>query len=131
VPRFVGVQLGQVQNQSGDPIEVEISMEAGPSVLYDALVLPDGDAGVDALSRSGHAMEFLKDQYRHCKPILVLGAAVSLLDKAGIPSALPSGDPDAGLLRFPGGDVDGAFEAFAAAIIKHRHFARETDPPLV
>jgi len=131
VPRFVSMQLGQVQSVRGDPVNVEISMEAGPSVLYDALVLPDGESGVDALRRSGHAVEFLKDQYRHCKPILVLGASAALLDKAGIPPMLPSGDADPGLLRFAGEDIDGALEAFAAAIVKHRHFERETDPPMV
>jgi catalase len=131
VPRFVGVKLGQAASASGEPIEAEISLEAGPSVLYDALVLPDGQAGVDALMKSGHAIEFLKDQYRHCKPILVLGAASALLDKAGIPAALPSGAEDPGLLRFGVDDADAAFEAFVTAITKHRHYERETDPPLV
>ncbi|MBA3492919.1 MAG: catalase [Gammaproteobacteria bacterium] len=131
VPRYVGIKLGQVNSASGDPIEVEISMETGPAVLYDALVLPDGAAGVEALTQSGHAMEFLKDQYRHCKPILVLGAARTMLDKAGIPAMLPSGDADGGILHFDGDNVDGALESFAEAIMKHRHFARETDPPLI
>ncbi|MEO7321971.1 MAG: catalase [Burkholderiales bacterium] len=131
VPRFVGMKLGRVISADGESIDVEISLETGPSVLYDALVLPDGQAGVQALSQSGQAMEFLKDQYRHCKPILVMGASTSLLDKAGIPASLPSGEPDSGLLRFDGDDLDAALEAFAAAIIKHRHFERETDPPLI
>ena len=131
VPRYVGIKLGQVNSASGDPIEVEISMETGPAVLYDALVLPDGAAGVEALTQSGHAMEFLKDQYRHCKPILALGAARTMLDKAGIPAMLPSGDADGGILHFDGDNLDGALESFAEAIMKHRHFARETDPPLI
>lgn len=130
VPRFVGIKLGQVESK-GEPIDVEISMETGPSVLYDALVLPDGKTGVEALSQSGHAMEFLKDQYRHCKPILVLGAASSLLDRAGIPTALPSGEADPGILRFDGKNLDAALESFVEAIIRHRHFERETDPPAI
>ena len=32
-------------------------------------------------SSSGHALEFLKDQYRHCKPILLMGAAQTLLGR--------------------------------------------------
>ena len=52
----------------------------------DAVVLPDGEGAVDTLSQNGHAMEFVKDQYRHCKPILALGLAASLLDEAGIPT---------------------------------------------
>jgi catalase len=131
VPRFVGIKLGPVAPAAGDPIDVEISMETGPSVLYDALVLPDGEAGVEALSRSGHALEFLKDQYRHCKPILVMGAAQALLDQAGITGELPAGGADPGILRFDAGAFDAAFAAFVDAIIKHRHFERETDPPLI
>jgi catalase len=131
VPRFVGIKLGQVRSARGDPVEVEVSLEAAPSVLWDAVVLPDGDAPVDTLSQSGHAIEFVKDQYRHCKPMLVLGLAASLLDEAGIPSALPSGEPDPGLLQFPGDQYDAALQAFIEALTKHRHFERETDPPTV
>ncbi|HEX5765154.1 MAG TPA: catalase [Woeseiaceae bacterium] len=131
VPRFVGIKLGQVSSADSDPIEVEISMETGASVLYDALVLPDGEQGVTALSQSGHAMEFLKDQYRHCKPILALGVGNALLERAGIPDSLPSGENDGGILRFAGVDADAAFKDFAQAIMKHRNFERETDPPLI
>jgi catalase len=45
VPRFVGLRLGRVDTTDGEPIEVEASVEAMPSVLWDAVVLPGGDAG--------------------------------------------------------------------------------------
>ncbi len=128
VPRFVGLALGRAKGASGNEIEVEISMETSPSVLYDALILPDGD--VAALKQSGHALEFIKDQYRHCKPILVLGASSSLLEAMNIPRVLPDGSADAGLLLFAAGDDSGT-QAFAEAIAAHRHFARETDPPVI
>ena len=131
VPRYVGIKLGAVEGADGEIIEVEVTMEAAPSVLFDALVLLDGPRAVDTLSSAGPALEFLKDQYRHCKPILVIGAAASLLDKAGIPSALPSGEPDPGLLQFPAKNMGGALSAFIDAVAAHRHFARETDPPAV
>ena len=129
VPRFVGIKLGQVESNSGDPIEVEVSMEATPSVLWDAMIVPDGAA--EALSESGHALEFLKDQYRHCKTILLLGNAEELLTKAGIPADLETGEADPGLLPYAAADVDEAVAAFIAALSQHRHFARETDPPRV
>ena len=131
VPRFVGIKLGRVKSTSGDPLEVEISLETAPSVVWDAMIVPDGEAAVGTLSKSGHAIESLKDQYRHCKPILLLGGAAMLLAKAGIPNALPSGDADPGLLRFGGDATDRAIPAFIGALTKHRHFARETDPPMV
>src|SRR5262249_51779729 len=48
VPRFVSTTLGSVQPASGEAIEADVSLEAAPAVLYDALVLPDGDGAVCA-----------------------------------------------------------------------------------
>ena len=131
VPRFVGIKLGQVASTSGDPIDIEISLETGPSVLWDGVVVPDGERATKILSASGHALEFLKDQYRHCKTILALGSAAALLDRAGLPQKLTTGEPDPGLLKHGGGDVEEAVETFSAALTEHRHYERETDPPMV
>ena len=38
-------------------------------------------AAIAELAQSGHAMEFLKDQYRHCKTIMLLGEAETLLEQ--------------------------------------------------
>jgi catalase len=129
VPRFLSSTLGAVHPASGDEIEVDVSLEATPAVLYDAVVLPDGAAAVQALRADGRALEFIKDQYRHCKPILALGAAADLLQACGIPTELPDGQPDPGLIVTT--DTDTAADDFVAAVAQHRHFARETDPPRV
>ncbi len=131
VPRFISVKLGQVTSASGEPLDVEISLETAPAVVWDAMIVPDGQAAADELSTRGHALEFLKDQYRHCKPILLIGAARALLDAAGIPAKLPSGEADVGLLQFDAEKSDAALPAFIAALTQHRNFARETDPPRV
>jgi len=106
-----------------------VSLEAAPAVLWDAIILPDSQSAV--LAQNGQAIEFLKDQYRHCKPILLLGSAADLLAQAGIPTELASGAPDPGLLRFAAGEVAAATRAFVGALTRHRHFERETDPPRV
>ncbi len=36
---------------SGEPIEVEVTMETAPAVLFDALVLPSGKTAIDALGK--------------------------------------------------------------------------------
>ncbi|HEY4369035.1 MAG TPA: catalase [Steroidobacteraceae bacterium] len=133
VPRFVAVKLGTVQDEGGDAaIDAEISMEAAPSVVWDAMIVPDGEAAAANLAQLGQALEFLKDQYRHCKPILLLGASQRLLAAAAIPATLPSGEPDPGLLLFGSdGDQDAATRSFIDALAKHRHFERESDPPRV
>ncbi len=131
VPRYVAVQLGTIATAEGDAIEAEITLETAPAVLFDALALPDGKAAVELLGAAGHVLEFIKEQYRHCKAILALGSGALLLDQAGIPRTLPSGEDDAGLLRFEPDRAADGFAAFVAAISKHRHFERQTDPPVI
>ena len=65
----------------------------------------------------------------NCKPILAVGASEQLLTACGIDPALPDGQPDPGVITTT--DASTATDAFVAAIAKHRHFARETDPPRV
>ncbi len=130
VPRFVGVRLGAVDGADEEAVEVDATLETAPSVLWDALVLPDGP-GAMLLCNEGHAVEFVKDHYRHAKPMLVLGQGNALLAEAGIPDELPSGGADPGLVMHDGADADAALQAFVAAVAKHRHFERQTDPPQV
>jgi catalase len=68
-------------------LDADASLENEPGFLFDALVLPDGEDAVTALAGDGHTMEFIKDQYRHCKTILALGASARLLEEAGISTA--------------------------------------------
>ncbi len=93
--------------------------------LFDAVVVPDGAAGVDRLAADRHVVQFVRDQYHQCKPILVLGAGRRLLEKAGIPAELPDGSPDPGLVFGTG--ENGSVDSFVAALAKHRHFERELE----
>jgi catalase len=129
VPRFVSTTLGAVQSATGDAIEIDVSLEAAPAVLYDALVLPNGADAVSAFRGDGRTLEFIKDQYRHCKPILAVGESAELLQACGIETTLPSRQPDPGVLVAT--DAASVTDDFVAAIAKHRHFARETDLPRV
>jgi catalase len=130
VPRYVGPRLGTLDAGDGNKLEVEVTFETMPSVLFDAVVVPDGKPGTDALGKLGQALEFVKDQYRHCKPILALGAGVDFVESAGIPAALPSGKPDPGLVTDRQTTAK-ALPTFLAAVAKHRHYERALDPPAV
>jgi catalase len=131
VPRLVGIRLGSVQTSDGAPMQADASMENSPPVLFDALVLPDGEAAIQALQADGHTMEFIANQYRHCKTILALGASKALLDAAGVAPTLPSGEPDAGVLLAQAAASSQAAAAFIEAVGKHRHYERERDPPAI
>jgi catalase len=131
VPKFVAPRIGLVKTEEGQTLMADASLENEPGFLFDALVLPDGADAVGMLAKDAHTMEFIQNQYRHCKTILVLGASSELIAKAGVSSILPGGDADPGLILASTADTKKATEAFIAAMTLHRHFVRETDPPLV
>ena len=129
VPRFVGPHIGAVETADGVALQADASFENEPGFLFDGLVLPDGADGVGELSAEGQAMDFVTDQYRHCKPIMVMGASAELLDQAGVPVELPDGQADPGIVVDDGTGT--ATQAFIKALAAHRHPERETDPPVV
>jgi catalase len=131
VPLFVGPRLGAVKAADGESLEIDTTLEATASVLYDALALPGGAKANETLGNIGFAPDFIKEQYRHCKSILAVGAAEALIDNAGIPKALPNGEGDGGLIIVKPDEAADGVRAFVNAIERHRHFARETDPPAV
>jgi catalase len=130
VVRLLGSRLGTVTSEGAETFEIDATLENSPSVLFDALVLPDGTEAVENLARDGHTLEFLKDQYRHCKTILALGASSMLLEKAGIKPELPTGAEDPGLLTAASSEALDP-RRFIGAVAQHRHPARDSDPPLV
>ena len=134
VPRWVAPRLGSIAMVEGGDLQADASLENEPGFLFDALVLPDGGEAVKALGRDAHTMEFIRDQYRHCKSILVFGASKALLVQAGVPQQLVGGAPDPGLViasaaKAP--EVDSAISTFMNAITRHRHPERDTDPPSI
>ena len=129
VPRFVAPRIGKVKTSDGSAIEAEASLENEPGFLFDAMALGDGADAVAVLARDGHTMEFIKDQFRHCKTILALGASAALVADAGVSLKLQGGAADPGIIVAAASPA--VFQAFITAVARHRHFERETDPPTV
>ncbi|MEX1198544.1 MAG: catalase [Pseudohongiellaceae bacterium] len=127
VVHFVGPRVGRFVGASCEKIEADKSMENSPGVLFDALVLPDGDEAVQALAANGHTVEFIKDMFRHCKTILALGAGQELLEMAGID---PEKEADEGVLLAEGSRAGEIASAFIDAIVTYRHPSRDSDPPV-
>jgi catalase len=115
VARLVGPRLGELAG-----LQVEATLETMPSVLFDAVVIPDGESVADELASLGQALEFLKDQYRHAKPICHLGSGITVLEEAGVPT---DDDSDWAV-------VDGV-EPFLEALARRRNWDRQVDPPPV
>lgn len=131
VPVVVAPRLGAIETADGEAVEATASFENSPPVLFDAVLLPDGEVGVKSLLRHAPAVDFVAQQFRHGKTLLALGASKALLDRAGAEAFLASGDADPGVLLAEADEAEASHAAFIAAIGKHRHPARETDPPQV
>jgi catalase len=85
LPRYVGRRLGRVRAMDGDEtLPVEVTLEAAPGVLWDALVLPAGDDAAQRLVLDDHAIEFVMQHWRHNKAMLLPFSAEVVLDAAGI-----------------------------------------------
>lgn len=125
VVRLVGSRIGPCTADDGLVLDADATLENSPSPLFDGMVIPDGAVGMEALAADGRALEFVRDQFRHSKAMLALGAGSLLLDAAGIPHNARNVE---GLLVSDMVDASSA-DSFIQALGKHRHFGRETDPP--
>ncbi|MVW71946.1 catalase [Bordetella sp. 15P40C-2] len=126
VVRLVGPHVGLLQGPNGDVLDADASFENSPSVLFDAVLCAGGDATADALVNNGLALEYVRDAFRHGKPLMAVGEGRKVFEAAGLPAA----DVDPGLLIVAKYDAIAA-KGFIAAIERHRHPERETDPPAV
>jgi catalase len=96
-----------------------------PSPMWDALVIA---GSADAMAGVGAAVEFVQEQFRHCKPILLAGSAPALLAAAGITAPSDAGFVDAAARGLAPKAVA---QALIQAVGKHRHYEREQEPALV
>lgn len=125
VPRIVSSRLGKISTLQSAELDVEATMETMPSVLFDAMVIAGGEASVQALAKDAHTAEFLRDQHKHCKPILLAEEAQPLLAKAGLEAKLPNGEVDPGLLVVK--DIAKGAGAFIKVLGKPRDHSRELE----
>ena len=127
-PRMVGPRIGVFKSMDESNLEAVASLETEPSVLFDALVCPSGDSDfINTFMRDGRAAEFIKDQYRHCKTIMLVGQARTMLGHLGL-SESKSVQPGIILAAKTGTNE---LKEFIETLALHRHFSRESDPPLL
>ncbi|MEO5734066.1 MAG: catalase [Rubrivivax sp.] len=131
VPFVVGPRIGMLACEDGEEVAIEGSLENSPPVVFDGMVLADGEKSVATLRTHGQTREFMVNQYRHGKTMLALGAAQALFETTMIPTELPSGEADPGIVLAEGSEVETAMATFIEALSRHRHPERETDPPRV
>jgi catalase len=130
--RIVSFRLGTVTSASKRQIAIDATFATMPSVMFDAVLIPAGQEGVDALKRNGDAMHFVQEAFKHCKAICAVGEGAQLLQLLGVPKAGAAGTVPAGVMvaqtpPLNTGDTIAATEIaqkFIALIARHRHWDR-------
>ncbi|MGW7441987.1 catalase [Kitasatospora sp. NPDC054795] len=77
---------GELAARDGESLPVDRALPTTASVLYDAVMVPDG--ADQALVTDPDAVRFVTEALRHGKPMAVLGSGTALLQAAG------AGEPD-------------------------------------
>ncbi|CAL9605823.1 catalase [Streptomyces sp. enrichment culture] len=125
---------GEIRGADGERHPVDRALPTMASVLYDAVLLPGGPADTPATAEDPDAMRFVRDAYRHGKPIGALGSGVGVLaalEPRGlrVSTQFKEAVSDQGVVTdtSPGNVGPEFLQAFVDAIAAHRHWDR---PPL-
>jgi catalase len=123
VVEVVGTRLGAITSTDGAGLEALRCLLNTPSVMYDAILVGDGEASVTALSQSGEAMRYVEECFRHGKAIGALGRGADLLAAAGL---MEAGDQPGVAVASKPNDL---LTVFVPAVAQHRHWEREATKP--
>jgi catalase len=121
---------GTISTADGGPIEVDKTFLTAASVLYDAVYVPGGAKSVEALKAHGEPLAFIREAFKHFKPIAGSGEGVDLLmqaDLPGIDADRVNGKISTQLGVIASRDVEemaGFATEFVAAIKEHRFWTR-------
>ncbi len=118
-PQIIAPHMGTLTTDEGDLLLIQGTLEGNPSVLFDAVIVPDGEESIRALMADGHAKYHLRQAYKHLKAIALPGKAAEMLTAA----ELPQDESDEGLIVAK--NTAAAMKPFIAAMNRHRTWARE------
>lgn len=117
-PQILAPRMGTVKTAEGKELTVDGALNGSPSVLVDAVIVPDGKESVKTLLKDGDAKYHICQAYKHLKPIAFAGEANELLKAANLPHG-----KDAGLIAEA--DEGKLMAAFIKAMKMHRIWDRE------
>ncbi|WP_055701995.1 catalase [Streptomyces silaceus] len=125
---------GTVEGADGDRHAVDRALPTVASVLYDAVLLPGGPTATPVQGSDPDAVRFVRDAYRHGKPVGALGSGVGVLsclraDGLRIGSEYGRVVSDHGVVTATAAGLaqEGFTRAFIEAVAAHRHWER---PPV-
>lgn len=143
VADVVAARTSGVRSTAGDAVRVDRTFDVCHAADYDALVIPGGRSGADALRQDQRALQFVREFMAADKPVAAIGEGVQLLVAADAVAgrSIAATTELADKVRDAGGQVvdaslhvdeklvtsrgDGDLAALSAAIL--REFANRVD----
>ena len=116
VVELVAAHAGVITDSKGKPQKVNRAAPNAPSVVYDGAIILGGD-GAASLGKSGLAIHFVNEAFRHGKPLAFLTEGNLVMKAARLPKA-------DGVIS---ADGDAAIAAFIKALHQHRFPRRAVD----
>ncbi len=119
---------GMRSASKGSEIKTDKTYLTTGSIMYDAVFIPGGKDAVEKLKKMGDTLHFIKEAYKHCKPIAAIGEGVEVIDACLLPELLTFDvvSSDKGVVTSrKEGDGKAVAEQFIKSIAKHRFWERE------
>ncbi|WP_437185909.1 catalase [Planctomicrobium sp. SH668] len=79
---------GSIVGEDGQEIPVDFALPTTASVLFDAVIIADGEASTVALQKLPKAVGFVEESNKHCKPIGAFGSGIDFLMQTRVVSLL-------------------------------------------
>ena len=124
----VSKEFGKKKAASGDDVDTEKNYVTTAAVLYDAVFIPGGKDAVEKMKKMGKVMYYIREMYKHCKPIAAIGEATQLIELARLPETIVFDEPasDKGVVTSANASkVDEVVKLFAKSLIQSRFWERE------
>jgi catalase len=86
VMELISAQAGTINDSAGKVHKVNRAAPNAPSVVYDAVLIAGGKSAA-VLAKSGLAIHFVNEAYRHGKPIAAIGDGAKLLEACSVGAA--------------------------------------------
>ena len=118
--KIIAPRLGEVKSEKGTMLKVDHSLATVASVLFDAVLIPGGKPSV--LCSDANAVLFVKEAYKHGKPIAAIGEGAKLVATAARSGGCIDGEfAGPGVFTAVGKTVSTAFvKRFVESIAQHR-----------
>ena len=124
-------ELADPLKNGSEKAEVDMIFIMAGSIMFDAIFIPGGKESADALMGNGDAVHFVREAYKHCKPIAALGEGIDFLKECRLPGLnLPKAGSneitnEKGIVAGNPDNLDLFNNQFIQAIAQHRHWDRE------